>query len=93
MKVTLGDLANKLNKIIAADPKCGKMYISDVECASRNGYVAGYNEAMRESIPKEYIKKWSLDHYPWTTVTLQEIKRTEVMRMVDDWEKENEGLV
>ena len=41
MKVTLGDLANKLNKIIAEDPKCGKMYISDVECASRNGYVAG----------------------------------------------------
>lgn len=51
----------------------------------RNGYLAGYNAAMMESVPKEWIKKWMRK-------SENTYIREPINEMLEDWERENERV-
>lgn len=39
-----------------------------------------------DAIPKEWIRKWNINNYPYTALLMSEI----IPKMIEDWEKENE---
>ena len=61
------------------------MPICNDENAAMSYETPTVNWTIAGMIPIEWIRKWNIDNYPYTALSMSEI----IPKMLEDWEKEN----